>query len=274
MADTGGGTLTPTGSVTFTDTTTNTVLGIVNLNPLITGQSQATLVTTALDVGTHDILATYNGSLDFAPGNPSAPVTQTVTQATSSLSLISTANPSKFGQTITFQATMTSDSGASHRAGCLQGWRDGHRHELHRCKRPGDVHDQCPLRWHARHHGRVRGQRELHGQQHRLAVAGSAAERHQVQVTASTNQPNTHLVLTAVMKAIAPGTNQVQKPTGQVTFLIDGADRGTIDLVNNSAKLTLPNGLSTGTHKVVVQYTGDANNLASTTTIFLTFGGR
>ena len=275
VADTGGGTLTPTGSVTFTDTTTNTVLGIVNLNPLITGQSQATLVTTALDVGTHDILATYNGSLDFAPGNPSAPVTQTVTQATSSLSLISTANPSKFGQTITFQATMTSDSGAKPTGPVV--FKDG-----------GtvigtsfiDASGLATFTTNALSVGTHAITAEYAGNVNFTASnVGSLSQEVQqnatkAQVTASTNQPNTHLVLTAVMKAIAPGTNQVQKPTGQVTFLIDGVDRGTIDLVNNSAKLTLPNGLSTGTHKVVVQYTGDANNLASTTTIFLTFGGR
>ena len=93
-------------------------------------------------------------------------------------------------------------------------------------------------------------------------------------VTLSTTDPGVRLVLTAIMKAVPPGTNQVAKPTGQVTFVIDGVTRGTVDLVDNVAKLVLPNGLSLGTHKIVVQYTGDGNNFASTTTIFVSIGGR
>jgi hypothetical protein len=38
--------------------------------------------------------------------------------------------------------------------------------------------------------------------------------------------------------------------------------RGTVGLVNGIAKLTLPNGLSVGTHNIRVVYSGDANFLA------------
>ena len=113
VTDTGGGTVTPNGTVTFTDDTTNEVLGIVSLTPSGTGQAQATLITSALAVGSHTITATYNGSLEFAIGIPSPPVTQTVVPAATTMNLTSTANPSKFGQTVTFRAQLTSTPGPS-----------------------------------------------------------------------------------------------------------------------------------------------------------------
>ena len=63
-------------------------------------------------------------------------------------------------------------------------------------------------------------------------------------------------------------------PTGSVTFLIDGINRGTVNLVNGVAALFLPNGLSQGSHTIVVQYAGSGSHNASNTTFFFNFGGR
>ena len=63
-------------------------------------------------------------------------------------------------------------------------------------------------------------------------------------------------------------------PQGTVSFLIDGIARGTVSLTNGIATLFLPNGLSQGSHTIVVQYSGGDNHLASNTTFLMNFGGR
>ena len=93
-------------------------------------------------------------------------------------------------------------------------------------------------------------------------------------LTSSTTSPNVHTTITMKIGAQSPGSAQIAKPTGQVTILVDNVDRGTFDLVNGQAKLILPNGLSAGQHKFVVQYTGDGNFLARNFTVFLTYGSR
>jgi len=65
------GTGTPTGTVTFTDTSTSTTLGT---QPLSSGQ--ATLTTSSLAVGTHNITAQYSGDSNFQASSGS--LTQTV----------------------------------------------------------------------------------------------------------------------------------------------------------------------------------------------------
>jgi hypothetical protein len=66
----------------------------------------ASFTTSALIEGNHSIVALYSGDGTFA-GNTSAVLTQTVNQATTTTSLVSSLNPSTFGQGVTFTATVT-----------------------------------------------------------------------------------------------------------------------------------------------------------------------
>jgi hypothetical protein len=97
--------VTPTGTVTFKDGATT--LGIGSLN----GSGQATFSTGALSAGDHSITAVYGGDLLYNPSTSSV-LTQTVNQASSTTSVSSSANPSSFGQSVTFTATVTG-SGAT-----------------------------------------------------------------------------------------------------------------------------------------------------------------
>lgn len=95
-----------TGTVTFTSTvgSTTTTLGSVTL----TG-SVAVFKTTNLSVNSHTIKATYNGNANLAASNDT--VAQTVVKANTTTVLTSaTANPTVYGQPITFTATVTGDS--------------------------------------------------------------------------------------------------------------------------------------------------------------------
>jgi parallel beta-helix repeat protein len=94
---------TPTGSVTFSDGTT--VIGTGTLSG-----GQATLTTAALGAGSHSVSAAYGGDATYAPSTSSV-LTETVSAASSTTTLASTPNPSTFGDSVTFTATVASSSG-------------------------------------------------------------------------------------------------------------------------------------------------------------------
>ena len=96
---------TPSGSVTFKDGLT--ALGTA---PLI--GATATLNTSTLGVGTHSITAWYSGDSNFLH-SVSPTIVQTVDQASTTTSLVSSANPGYRNQTITLTATVKSLNGGA-----------------------------------------------------------------------------------------------------------------------------------------------------------------
>ena len=94
---------TPTGSVTFMDG--DATLGTVT----ITGGA-ASFATSALTVGDHSITAVYSGDANFS-ASTSATLTQTVAQAATTTSVVSSENPSNYGDSVTLTATVASSSG-------------------------------------------------------------------------------------------------------------------------------------------------------------------
>ena len=96
---------TPTGTVTFYN-------GATVLGPGTLSSGKAKLSTAALPVGSDSLTAVYGGSSAYA-GSTSKPVAVTVTQATTTTELSSSLNPSVYGQSVTFTATVTSQYGAS-----------------------------------------------------------------------------------------------------------------------------------------------------------------
>jgi parallel beta-helix repeat protein len=93
---------TPTGDVVFTDN--GNPLGSANLDE----NGAATFVTSSLTVGTHLIVATYPGAVNW--GGASASVTQIVLYTVTE-SLTSSLNPSHRDQAVTFNATVSSSNG-------------------------------------------------------------------------------------------------------------------------------------------------------------------
>src|SRR5262249_52318553 len=73
---------------------------------------KATLLVSSLTVGSHTLTAVYSGDTNFA-GNTSAAITQTVNKATTTTALVSSVNPSTTGQTVTFTATVSPQSGGT-----------------------------------------------------------------------------------------------------------------------------------------------------------------
>ncbi len=90
---------TPTGTVTFKDG--STIIGSASLS-----SGSASFTTSALTTGSHSITAVYGGDSNFS-GSTSGAATQTVNQASSITALVASPNPSTFGQSVTFTATVT-----------------------------------------------------------------------------------------------------------------------------------------------------------------------
>ena len=89
---------TPTGTIKFSDGSTT-----LGTSTLIGGI--ATFTTTGLAVGLHSINAVYSGDSNF--GGSSASLNQKVNQASTTLTLVTSVNPSRLGQPVTFTATIT-----------------------------------------------------------------------------------------------------------------------------------------------------------------------
>ena len=84
---------TPTGTITFYDGLTDLGTGTLN------GSGVATYSTTALSVGSHSITASYGGDTNFLTSVSSA-TTQTVSQATTTITTLPTAGGITYGQTL------------------------------------------------------------------------------------------------------------------------------------------------------------------------------
>jgi hypothetical protein len=95
---------TPTGSVTFYDGAT--ALGTATLS-----NGSASLTTAALGGGSHAITAVYAGVDANFTGSSSAPAGEIVGPAASATGVASSLNPSGFGQSVTFTATVSSAAG-------------------------------------------------------------------------------------------------------------------------------------------------------------------
>ena len=90
---------TPTGTVTFMDGATVIASNV----PLV--RSRATFTTNSLTPGSHAITAVYNGDTNFS-GSTSSTLNQMVRKASTSTRLTSSSNPSHYGNSVTFTATI------------------------------------------------------------------------------------------------------------------------------------------------------------------------
>jgi hypothetical protein len=104
-AQVGGSAGEPSGTVTFLD-------GATALRRLTLSGGQATLTLSTLSVGNHSATARYNGSVVYAT-DTSPVVSQGVIRALTTTTLQSSANPSAFGQAVTFTARVTAASGGT-----------------------------------------------------------------------------------------------------------------------------------------------------------------
>ena len=90
---------TPTGTITFYSGSTQLGTGTLS------GRTASLTTSSLLAVGNHTIKASYGGDTNFKTS--AGTLTQTVNQDSSTTSVVSSANPSVYGQSMTFTATVT-----------------------------------------------------------------------------------------------------------------------------------------------------------------------
>jgi hypothetical protein len=257
---------TPSGTVTFYDGTTS--LGTASLD----GSGAASFNTsTILTLGTHSITTVYSGDANFL-GSTSSVLTLTVTQAASSVAVALTmgTNPSKFGQALTFTATVSPQF-----AGVPTGqviFKDGTNiigtHTLNSSGKAVITIVTFGIGAHSI-------TAFYTGDQNFTASDSSASPLTQT-VNTNTGTSLTNLVLTTT-PTITPKTVLFRKTitltatatpsaaTGTVSFLDGTTLLGTATLISGVASITTQ--LGPGVHSIAVSYSGDATYK---TTAFIT----
>jgi hypothetical protein len=242
---------TPTGTVTFTYGSTTLC------NAVALSGGTASCAYSALPVGSDVVTAAYSGDANFAAS--SGAVSQTVHQASTTLTLISSLNPSGLDSPVTFTATITPQYGGQ--ASGTVSFKDG---------------------------STTLGSSAVSGNLSSLTTSGLAFGTHSITAiysgdsnfTGSTSNTLTQVVTkatttTTLLSSINPSvqgkpvtftasvSSLAGTPTGKVQFLNGKTVLATKALTSGSAKyvaLTLP----PGSNSITAVYEGDSENNGST----------
>lgn len=260
VAKNGTSSAVPTGDVTFTDGT-NT-LGTAALVADAGGQT-ATLTTSALNVATHNVIASYEGDDVFDP-SASSPAAVTVTPADTVTTVATSSDTPVNGEAITYTATVArAAAGAGTPTGTAQLFVDG--------AATGDtetltggvaVFNPITSLTAGDHTIRVAysgdsnfspstGRHDQHADKAATAVALIASPSPSAQDQAVT--------LTATVAAVAPGSGD---PSGTVTFTADGTTIGASSLTATADGMEATVSIATlapGGHTLQAQYNGDGD---------------
>lgn len=249
---------TPTGTVSFFDE--SSLIGTQAIN----GGGVATLTTTVLTLGSHNIIAVYNGAANFAISQ-STTLVQNVIAGITSTSLTSSVNPSSFGQATILTANVSITTGSGVLTGTVT-FKDG---------------------------ATTIGTASVSGGSASLTVSNLAIGAHTLTAVysgdsnfgTSTSPGLTQNVVkatttTALTSSVNPTTfggatlltatlsitSGSGTPTGTVTFKDGATTIGTATISNGQASLSVSN-LSVGAHSLTAVYGGDTNFATSTSSI-------
>jgi hypothetical protein len=238
----------PTGTVQFMD-------GATNLGAAVALSSgQATLTTSALTSGSHSITATYNGDTDNLTS--SQQLTQQVDQVTTSTALVSSLNPSTFGQNVTFTATVAGSSPT----GTMQ-FKDGGTNlgaavALSSGQATFSTTTLTP--------GSHSITAVYSGDAGNLTSTSALLSQQINQVTSSTALSSSLNPSTLGQNVTITATVTGSSPTGTVQFKDGGTNLGApVALAGGSAALS-SSALVLGGHSITAIYSGDTNNSTST----------
>jgi hypothetical protein len=242
---------TPTGTVTFYDGTA--LLGTGTLS-----SGSATVTTSSLSVGSHSITAGYSGDADFT-GSSSVAITQTVNQASGTTSVTSSVNPSVYGQSVTFTATVTPVSpGAGTPTGTVT-FYDGTASLGTGTLSSGDATLSTSSLSTGTHSVTAvyGGDTDFTGSSS-IAITQTVNQASGTTSVSSSVNPSVAgqpVTFTATVTPVLPGAGT---PTGTVTFYDGTASLGTGTLSSGSATFSTSS-LSVGSHSITAVYSGDSD---------------
>ena len=255
---------TPTGSVTFLDG--SITLGTATLS----SGGKATLTTKVLPAGSDTITAVYSGDSNFTTSTSTA-LTQTVYQDATTTTVVSSASPSVYGQSVTFKATVNAVApGSGTPTGSVTftfTFLDG---STTQDTAPLNSGGKATFTTKALPVGGSYTITAVYGGDSNFTTSTSTALTQTVNQDATTTtvassanssvsgQP---ITFTATVKAMAPGSGV---PTGTVTFFDGSTSLGTA-LLNGSGHATISiSNLAVGPHTTITaSYVGDGNFTAS-----------
>jgi large repetitive protein len=255
----GPGAGTPTGQVTFT------IDSVAQKPTNLDATGKATLTLTNLGVGPHTFSVTYAGDTNFLPSN-SATVSQQVNLSNTTTTVASSVNPSVFGQTVNFTATVGARMpGAGMPTGTVTFTID----TVAQAPVPL-VNGVATLPFASLSVGSHNIVAKYNGDSNFTPSTSGATPAQVVNQDATTvglsssANPSVFgqgVTITATISPQAPGSGT---PTGTVTFTVDSSPQTPVNLVNGQATLPLT-ALSVGTHTVTASYSGDSSFTTSAT---------
>jgi hypothetical protein len=234
-----------TGAVTFYDGANSLGTGTLSLGT-------ATFATSALSIGSHSITAAYGGDANDT-GSTSSVLTQVV-QAVSATGLGSSPNPSVFGQSVTLTATVT-PSTASGTVTFYDGTNSlgvatlsGGTATLTTAALAVGGHNLSAV--YSGDAGDTTSTSSVVAQTVNQIISSTA-------LASSPNPSNTGQLVTFTA-IVTPST-----ATGTVTFADGTLPIGTVALVSGVGSFPITT-LTSGSHSITAVYSGDANDLGST----------
>jgi large repetitive protein len=250
-----GGT-SPTGTVTFTDLSTGQTLGTATLNI----SQQATVTTSSLSTGSHNIQASYDGDGNF--GGSSATLTQVVNKAATTTAVTASPNPSVAGQPVTFTAMVSPTTpGGLPPTGTVTFLEGGNPIGSATLGSNG----QAALTIATLSVGSHTITASYPGDGNFNPSSGSVTQlvnkNGTTTLVLSSANPSTlgqSVTFTAVLSPVTPiGSTPV--PSGMVTFFADGNSIGTGTLGANGQATVSTAALTVGSHIITTTYGGDIN---------------
>jgi hypothetical protein len=248
---------TATGSVTFFD-------GGSSLGAFALIGGTASFSTSTLSVGSHSITVTYSGDANDS-GSTSPMLTQTVGSSAAigtTTSVSSSLNPSTFGQSVMFSATVSASSGTP--TGTVT-FFDGSTALETSGLNPSGVASLSTTTLSAGTHSitaQYGGDSTYNGST--SAALSQTVNKANTTTTLTSNlNPSTKGQAVKFTATVAPST-----ATGTVQFFDGSTSLGIVTLNGGTATLTT-SALSVGTHSVTAQYGGDGNYNGSTSAVLV-----
>ena len=238
-----------TGSITFND-------GVTTLSVVPLAAGSAAFSTSALTGGMHSITAVYGGDSSHS-GSTSNAVAQTVNPASTTTALSPSANPSTFGQSVTFTATVSPSAATG-----TVTFKDGVTTLGTGSLSSGTATFSTS---------------SLTAGSHSITAVYSGDTNYTTSTSAITtqtvNKASTTTTLTSSANPSATAqtvtftaTISPSTATGTVTFTDGATTLGAPTIVSGTATLSTSS-LTAGDHPITATYNGDANNLTSSSAV-------
>ena len=250
---------TATGTVTFKD-------GAVGLGTSTLVSGKASLTSTSLAPGSHSITATYSGSTAFL-SSTSAALPHTVNKASTKASVVSSHNPSVFGQSVTFAVTVSAVAPGSGTPTGTVTLKNGTAALGTVTLSGGKATFSTSALTPGTHLITVSYNGNVDFSSSTSAALGQTVNKASTKTTVvSSHNPSVFgqsVTFTATLAAVAPGSGT---PTGTVTFKNGATVLGTGTLSGGKATFSTST-LTRGAHSITAGYSGSVSDLGSTSAV-------